>query len=282
MTMSWQPSPLVAAVLQLLALQLLSPSAAFVCDRCESQIFTESGTLSLPGGSSVFAVAVGGGAGGGKLGGGCSGVAASGMIMLAGATTPVAVGAGGTGYRTMGTVGYNGGDNNLADDVEALNGRRLELLQKDSSDVITAMVQKFQENADDFEFPVLNESDRIIVLADEAHRTQYGSLGAAIQTALPNAPKIAFTGTPLIKSQKTSNVFGSYIDTYTIEQAVKDGATVQILYEGREAQVKVTGSHGRSCTCRPLSPGDHCLHFSWLLLSHQGCGKRHCSWVSQQ
>ena len=116
-----------------------------------------------------------------------------------------------------------------------------ELLQKDSSDVITAMVQKFQENADDFEFPVLNESDRIIVLADEAHRTQYGSLGAAIQTALPNAPKIAFTGTPLIKSQKTSNVFGSYIDTYTIEQAVKDGATVQILYEGREAQVKVTG-----------------------------------------
>ena len=122
MTMSWQPSPLVAAVLQLLALQLLSPSAAFVCDRCESQIFTESGTLSLPGGSSVFAVAVGGGAGGGQSGGGCSGVAASGMIMLAGATTPVAVGAGGTGYRTMGTVGYNGGDNNLADDVEALNG----------------------------------------------------------------------------------------------------------------------------------------------------------------
>jgi type I restriction enzyme R subunit len=116
-----------------------------------------------------------------------------------------------------------------------------ELLSKDSSDVVTAMVQKFQETADELEFPVLNESDRIIVLADEAHRTQYGTLAAAINTALPNAPKIAFTGTPLIKSQKTSNVFGSYIDTYTIEQAVRDGATVQILYEGREAQVKVTG-----------------------------------------
>ncbi|WGK70085.1 type I restriction endonuclease subunit R [Candidatus Haliotispira prima] len=115
------------------------------------------------------------------------------------------------------------------------------LLAKDSSDIVTAMVQKFQENADDPEFPVLNESDKIIVLVDEAHRTQYGSLGTAIHTALPNAPKIAFTGTPLIKSQKTTNTFGSYVDTYTIEQAVQDGSTVQILYEGREANVKVTG-----------------------------------------
>ena len=67
------------------------------------------------------------------------------------------------------------------------------------------------ENADEFEFPVLNESSKIIVLADEAHRTQYGTLGAAINVALPNAPRIAFTGTPLIKSQKTTNTFGSYI-----------------------------------------------------------------------
>ena len=116
-----------------------------------------------------------------------------------------------------------------------------ELLESDSSDIITAMVQKFQENADDFVFPLLNASDKIIVLADEAHRTQYGTLGAAINNALPNAPRIAFTGTPLIKSQKTTNTFGTYIDTYTIEQAVKDGATVQILYEGREAAVRVTG-----------------------------------------
>ena len=116
-----------------------------------------------------------------------------------------------------------------------------ELLQKDSSDLVTAMVQKFQEGTDDFDFPVLNESERIIVLADEAHRTQYGALGVAINAGLPNAPKIAFTGTPLIKSRKTNNEFGTYIDQYTIEQAVADGATVQILYEGREAQTKVTG-----------------------------------------
>ena len=116
-----------------------------------------------------------------------------------------------------------------------------ELLQTDSSDIVTAMVQKFQESAEASEFPVLNESDKIIVLADEAHRTQYGTLGAAINVALPNAPKIAFTGTPLIKSEKTSNEFGSYIDTYTIEQSVEDGATIQIVYEGREARVNVTG-----------------------------------------
>ena len=124
-----------------------------------------------------------------------------------------------------------------ADSVKSLK----ELLASDASDIITAMVQKFQESANEFEFPVLNKSEKIIVLADEAHRTQYGALGAAINTALPNAPRIAFTGTPLIKSQKTTSTFGSYIDTYTIEEAVKDGATVQILYEGREAMLRVTG-----------------------------------------
>lgn len=116
-----------------------------------------------------------------------------------------------------------------------------ELLAKDSADLVMAMVQKFQELETDFEFPVLNTSEKIIVLADEAHRTQYGSLGVAINSGLPNAPKIAFTGTPLITSQKTSHEFGTYIDTYTIEEAVADGATCQILYEGREAKTKVTG-----------------------------------------
>ena len=116
-----------------------------------------------------------------------------------------------------------------------------ELLQKDSSDIVTAMIQKFREANEEDDFTELNSSDKIIVLADEAHRTQYGDLGVNLNVALPNAPKIAFTGTPLIKTQKTSSEFGTYIDTYTIEQAVEDGATVQILYEGREAKTKVTG-----------------------------------------
>lgn len=116
-----------------------------------------------------------------------------------------------------------------------------ELLQKDSSDIVTAMIQKFREANEEDDFVELNPSEKIIVLADEAHRTQYGDLGVNLNVALPNAPKIAFTGTPLIKTQKTSSEFGTYIDKYTIEQAVNDGATVQILYEGREAKTKVTG-----------------------------------------
>lgn len=115
------------------------------------------------------------------------------------------------------------------------------LLSRDAADIVTATVQKFQERESAMDFPVLNESSKIIILSDEAHRTQYGGLGVAINTALPNAAKVGFTGTPLIKSQKTQNAFGSYIDTYTIDQAVKDGATNQIVYEGREAVLKVTG-----------------------------------------
>lgn len=120
-------------------------------------------------------------------------------------------------------------------------GHLKELLAKDASDLVTTTIQKLQEG--DFGYACLNDSDRIIVLADEAHRTQYGSLGAAINTALPNAPKIAFTGTPLMKLEQktTTGEFGGYIDTYTIEEAVADGATCQIIYEGREATTKVTG-----------------------------------------
>ena len=120
-------------------------------------------------------------------------------------------------------------------------GHLKELLAKDASDLITATIQKAQDG--ELGKLCLNASSDIIVLADEAHRTQYGSLGAAINAALPNAPKIAFTGTPLMKVEKktTTEEFGAYIDTYTIEQAVIDGATVQIIYEGREAKTKVTG-----------------------------------------
>lgn len=125
--------------------------------------------------------------------------------------------------------------------LQAKSGQRLrELLAGDGSDLVVSTIQKFVD-ATGAVPTCLNDSGRIIVLADEAHRTQYGSLGGALNAALPNAPKIAFTGTPLIASGKTTNEFGAYIDTYTIEQAVADGATVQILYEGRHARTRVTG-----------------------------------------
>jgi type I restriction enzyme R subunit len=115
------------------------------------------------------------------------------------------------------------------------------LLQRDSSDIVTAMVQKFQDAEAEGDFSDLNPSDKVIVLADEAHRTQFGNLAATINAALPNAPKIGFTGTPLLKTQKMSQAFGGYIDQYKINEAVADGATVRILYEGRQVLTDVVG-----------------------------------------
>lgn len=117
------------------------------------------------------------------------------------------------------------------------------LLKKDSSDLVTAMVQKFSdmEKQDAEGFVNLNPSDKIIVLADEAHRTQFGGLATTINSALPNAPKIGFTGTPLLKTQKMDQAFGGYIDQYKINEAVEDGATVRILYEGRQVKTEVAG-----------------------------------------
>ena len=116
-----------------------------------------------------------------------------------------------------------------------------ELISKDSSDLVTAMVQKFQDAEAEGDFKDLNPSDKIIVLADEAHRTQFGNLAATINAALPNAPKIGFTGTPLLKTQKMDQAFGGYIDQYKINEAVEDGATVRIIYEGRQVQTDVVG-----------------------------------------
>jgi len=99
----------------------------------------------------------------------------------------------------------------------------------------------FAANEEMEEMELLNDSEKIVLLIDEAHRGHYSALGVNLNVALPNAPKIAFTGTPLIKTQKTKNEFGSYIDTYTIDQSVEDGATLQIMYEGRESNTKVTG-----------------------------------------
>ncbi len=115
-----------------------------------------------------------------------------------------------------------------------------ELISKDSSDLITSTIQKFQEIKGE-NLEVLNDSERIVVLIDEAHRTQYGTFGMVLNTVLPNAAKIAFTGTPLLKSELTTSEFGDYIDKYTIEQSVEDGATLQILYEGREVKTRVEG-----------------------------------------
>jgi len=105
-----------------------------------------------------------------------------------------------------------------------------ELLRTNTPDLVMGLVHKFQERELKVPFPVLNESPNILVMIDEAHRSQYKLLGANLRRALPNAVKIAFTGTLIEKTEKT---FGDYIDKYSIRQAVEDGVTVEIVYEGR-------------------------------------------------
>ena len=90
--------------------------------------------------------------------------------------------------------------------------------------------------------PTLSEAANIFVMVDEAHRTQYRSLAANMRQALPNACFLGFTGTPIDKKDRsTLRTFGPYIDTYTIEQAVQDGATVPIFYESRLPELQIIG-----------------------------------------
>lgn len=135
-------------------------------------------------------------------------------------------------------------------------------LKGDKSDLNMVMIHKFQENPNrdlpDYledvlgDLPVyaplglVNSSERILLLIDEAHRTQSGDLGDNLFQAFPGATRLAFTGTPLIEvkdgkivSQRTSKRFGEYIDKYKLQDAVDDGATVQILYEGKTADTAV-------------------------------------------
>ena len=90
--------------------------------------------------------------------------------------------------------------------------------------------------------PTLSEAANIFVMVDEAHRTQYRSLAANMRQALPNACFLGFTGTPIDKKDRsTLRTFGPYIDTYTIEQAVRDKATVPIFYESRLPELQIVG-----------------------------------------
>ncbi|WP_342421456.1 type I restriction endonuclease subunit R [Paenibacillus sp. FSL E2-0178] len=116
------------------------------------------------------------------------------------------------------------------------------LLKQGPGSTIMTLVQKFQTDKDQDKFPVLSTASNIIVMIDESHRSQYKGLAMNMRTALPNACYLGFTGTPIDKEDKsTTRTFGSYIDKYTIEQAVDDGATVPIFYEARLSHLHVEG-----------------------------------------
>ena len=115
------------------------------------------------------------------------------------------------------------------------------LLSTDTSDLIMAMIQKFYEADLKETFPRLNNSSKILVMTDEAHRSQYKMLGANLDNAIPNATKIGYTGTPI---GKTEQVFGDYIDKYTMRQSIDDGVTLEIVYEGRTHNAEIQDQLG--------------------------------------
>ena len=104
----------------------------------------------------------------------------------------------------------------------------------------------FEENIHFEEFPVINESEKILVLVDEAHRSHTRALHRNLRKALPNAAIIGFTGTPILSKEKTETreIFGEFIDKYILQDAELDGATVPILYEGRTADGFVKDASG--------------------------------------
>lgn len=116
-------------------------------------------------------------------------------------------------------------------------------LSKGPGTTVMTLIQKFQGAEEDGTgFPIVSKASNIIVMTDESHRSQYKGLALNMRKALPNASFIAFTGTPIDqKKRSTTGKFGSYIDKYTIEQAVADGATVPIMYESRLPQLQVKG-----------------------------------------
>ena len=119
------------------------------------------------------------------------------------------------------------------------------LLTAGAGRTIMTTIQKFEEAlaAPEGGLDVLNPSEDVLVMVDEAHRTQYGILGGRMSRALPNAVLVGFTGTPIEKDFKRSTVgrFGPLIDSYTIPQSVADGATVPIFYEARLPELAVEG-----------------------------------------
>jgi len=140
--------------------------------------------------------------------------------------------------------------------VQANNREHIkELLKVSGGGVIFTTIQKFAP-AEGNVYQTLSDRTNIVVVADEAHRSQYGFTGRVVETeegseirygnakylrdALPNASYIGFTGTPIEKEDKsTPAVFGDYIDIYDIKQAVDDGATVPISYESRLVKIKL-------------------------------------------
>jgi type I restriction enzyme R subunit len=125
--------------------------------------------------------------------------------------------------------------------AHADSGEHLRRLLNEDHRYVFTLIQKFG-TAEGEVMPVLSERSDIVVITDEAHRSQYDQLALNMRRALPNAAFIAFTGTPLIAigEERTREVFGDYVSVYNFRDSIVDGATVPLFYENRIPELQIT------------------------------------------
>ena len=124
-------------------------------------------------------------------------------------------------------------------EAQVTSGDMLRLKLREDHRYLFTLIQKFRtENGETF--PLLSERDNIIVIADEAHRSQYDTFALNMRRALPNAAYIGFTGTPLMAGEeRTRQIFGEYVSVYNFRESVEDGATVPLYYENRIPELQL-------------------------------------------
>jgi type I restriction enzyme R subunit len=127
--------------------------------------------------------------------------------------------------------------------VKADSAEHLKQLLKEDHHYIFTLIQKFRTKKGET-YPQLSDNAHIIVMADEAHRSQYDLYSMNLRLALPNAAFIGFTGTPLIAGEEeaTRREFGDYVSIYNFRQSIDDGATVPLFYENRIPQLALSNS----------------------------------------
>jgi type I restriction enzyme R subunit len=125
------------------------------------------------------------------------------------------------------------------DEVRPRDSAQLREMLGKNKRVVFTLIQKFRYDKGK-DYPLLSDRDDIIVIVDEAHRTQYETLAENMRAGLPNANFLAFTGTPLLgRERKTNAWFGDYVSEYNFQQSVDDGATVPLFYEKRVPEVLI-------------------------------------------
>jgi type I restriction enzyme, R subunit len=131
----------------------------------------------------------------------------------------------------------------VTEDCQADSGAHLKQLLTEDHRFIFTLIQKFGTKQGET-YPKLSDRSDIIVITDEAHRSQYDTLALNMRNALPNAAFIGFTGTPLMAGEeKTKEVFGDYISVYNFKQSIEDGATVPLFYENRIPELQLANEN---------------------------------------